>query len=333
MGLNTTSAAAAGVPETLCWVQNPFVPTHDTQCLHCGRLEEVTIHPSQESSSSSKSVFIECTSQCGAKFCNETCRNNNAHHDKLCVGPLTTDHPLYKLKIVALEAGEVQQYATIMLALSVVLMAGSDAIAHDASPSTTTTDARSELSAIEYLNDDEDRTIVQTTHALLVEVMAEQKEDAPSLQEWSTLLHYINRNSMSVYIRSNYAIECEKISNDERSLHRDQQYDYLLNLTDETSSLIELMDEADQHFPPVEMFCLLKRETCIQHSCIPSHTIKCNSMQDLRYNPIIVVGEEEIKSEQVNHILTCSRIDNEADLEERTFALKQKGIICNCIRC
>lgn len=132
MGLNTTSAAAAGVPETLCWVQNPFVPTHDTQCLHCGRLEEVTIHPSQESSSSSKSVFIECTSQCGAKFCNETCRNNNAHHDKLCVGPLTTDHPLYKLKIVALEAGEVQQYATIMLALSVVLMAGSDAIAHDA---------------------------------------------------------------------------------------------------------------------------------------------------------------------------------------------------------
>ena len=85
------------------------------------------------------------------------------------------------------------------------------------------------------------------------------------------------------------------------------------------------MDEADQHFPPVEIFCLLKRETCIQHSCIPSHTIKCNSMQDLRYNPIIVVGEEEIKSEQVNHILTCSRIDNEADLEERTFALKQKG--------
>ena len=325
----------AFVPETLCWVPNAFVPTHDTQCLHCGRLEEVTIiHPSQESTSSScsKSLFIECKSQCGAKYCNETCRNNNnTHHDKVCVGQLTSDHPLYKLKIMALEAGDVQQYATIMLALSVVLMDGWDDIIvqHDSSSSTTTIDA-SELSTIDHLDDEEDKTIAQKTHALLVEI----DDDAPTLQEWITLLRYTNQHSTSVYIRSNYAIECEKIANnDESSLHRDQQYDYLLNLTEETSSLIELMDEADQHFPPAEMLCLFKRETCIQHSCIPSHTIKCDSMQDLKYNHISV-GKEEIKSEKANHILlTCSRIDNDADLEERTFALKQKGISCDCIRC
>ena len=87
---------------------------------------------------------------------------------------------------MALEAGEVQQYATIMLALSVVLTGNDDAIdaiVHDAS-SSTTTDARSESSAIEYLLDDEDEdeTIVQTTHALLVEIMVEQKEDARSLK-------------------------------------------------------------------------------------------------------------------------------------------------------
>jgi len=104
------------VPETLCWVPNPFIPTHDIQCLYCGRLEQVT--------SCSKSSFIECKFQCGAKFCNEICRNNATslqHHDKLCVGPLTSDDPLYKLKIMALEGGE-NTYATVMLALAVVLM-------------------------------------------------------------------------------------------------------------------------------------------------------------------------------------------------------------------
>ena len=270
------------VPETLCWVPNPFIPTHDIQCLYCGRLEQVTSFCSKSSS------FIECKFQCGAKFCNETCRSNATslqHHDKLCVGPLTSDDPLYKLKIMALEGGE-NIYATVMLALAVVLMSTAnesdvvEMVINDMyNSSSSSTSIEESQTAI-----DEQHNIALATHELVIEIM-KQDDDAPTLQQWTMLLQYINQNYIPVHIRSNYAIECDKIAKDnndddavvdEQMQKQQQQYDYLLTLA-ETSSFIELVDEADQHFPPVELFCLLKKNQsacCIvQHSCIPSHSI------------------------------------------------------------
>jgi len=318
------------VPKTLCWVPNPFIPTHDKQCLYCGRLEQVT--------SCSKSSFIECKFQCGAKFCNEICRSNatsKQHHDKLCVGPLTSDDPLYRLKIMALEGGE-NIYAIVMLALAVVVLMSTanesdDDMVNDMYISSSSSTSIKSQTAI-----DEQYNIAQATHELIIEII--KQEDAPTLQQWTTLLQYINQNYTPVHIRSNYAIECDKIAKDNNDAA--EEYDYLLTLA-ETLSFIELVDEADQHFPPIEMFCLLKKNqpcSIVQHSCIPSHSIECNSgLQDLKYIHITSnesgVGDDVKKS---NSMLTCSRISNNdlfADYEERTFALQVKGIKCNCIRC
>lgn len=288
----------------LCWVPNPFVP-QDTQCLHCGRLEGVNC-PDAHKIDASK-LFVECLSQCGAKFCGISCREAAAvKHNRLCVGPVTSEHPLYRLKMLALEAGE-SRYAMIMLAAEIVLADDGNIIRPiDANPSQNTSD--------------EEVDIARTTHELMVEIM--EQGMSTSFQDWSSLLHHVNRNCLSVSVRSNYAIACGRIEED--SLHP-EQYDYLLNRT-ETSSLIELIDEADHHFPSVESFCLLKETPMI--SCVPSHGIACDNMLELRYRPIVAGdGGSQFKP------LTCSRIDNDADLEERTFALEEKGIECHCVRC
>eukprot|EP00957_Ditylum_brightwellii_P138205 10535290-Ditylum_brightwellii.AAC.1 len=226
--------------EPLCWVPNPFVPSHDTQCIHCGKLdEELKVHKNGHSSS-----FIDCPFQCGAKFCGESCRNTAyAHHSRICVGPHSDNHALYRIKLLALEAGPVG-YGMIMLATSVVLENDDSTSLLDSFPSLITLKQEEEKENVEVTN------LEAESYEIIVEILG--RDDAPSLQNWVFLLRYVNRHCLTVILRSRYAIESEKIAES-----TDQEWqNYLLDLAG-TESLVELMDEADHFFPSSENFCLL----------------------------------------------------------------------------
>mmetsp|Transcript_17189 Transcript_17189/g.37094 ORF Transcript_17189/g.37094 Transcript_17189/m.37094 type:complete len:631 (-) Transcript_17189:97-1989(-) len=334
--MNTSSPSPSlPLPETirpLCWVPNPFAPPNqDTQCLHCGSLEKIKYnYPTISDDGDHDQLFVDCTSQCGAKFCSASCRHeaeNNGQHSKLCVGLVTADHAMYRLKVLALEAGPAH-YATIMIAASLILT-GDDKTMHALIDGDCI-----QMSNIDDIISQAVDNIAQATHELLLEMMVmgnNDEEKAPSLLDWSRLLHYVNRNFIIASVRSNYAIECEQIVEDGGDSSNRKQQDYLLNLA-ETSSVIELIDEADHFFPPVESFCLLEEN--LVHSCVPSHEIECvGDMQNLRYRQIKLDGDNTITSSGCIHNLTCSRIDNDASLEERTELLEDKGISCRCFRC
>ena len=113
----------------LCWVKNPFHHVIDTQCSTCGVLPMACQHNGYALD------FIFCEFGCGATYCGKECRDvavNRNHHAILCVGPYDETHPIYRLKLLALQSGP-RHFSTIHLAATLVCCMDPGAIVVDGS--------------------------------------------------------------------------------------------------------------------------------------------------------------------------------------------------------
>jgi hypothetical protein len=112
----------------ICWVKNPFHPVIDFQCSTCGQL------PIACDEAGYALTYVNCEFGCGATYCCTQCRDTAVqhHHDMLCVGPYDECHPIYKLKVLALESGP-QNFSTIHLAAMLACCRDDDTVVVDES--------------------------------------------------------------------------------------------------------------------------------------------------------------------------------------------------------
>ena len=302
---NSTSDPGETCITTLCWVANPFFPVVDQVCITCGKLDSPLL-PS----------FMDCL--CGAKFCSEQCCQQAQSHRRLCVGPHTEAHPTYKYKLLALETQHPTLFSTLQLAADMACRCLEDTIVMNSFH----TEERS-IGIIDSLEE-----LVKPSHELIVEILAEQnvgwQQASPTLKEWSNLLYQIHIQSVTGTLQSNYAKTCEQLRG-AATASMDAEF---LSQAAEGASLVELLDEPEQCFPPMHWTAFLQKKTPVVHSCMPSHKIIGADLRQLRITSI-----DETNINDICDSSTVSLVDHSLDLEERTEELDEKGIICDCTRC
>ena len=304
----------------LCWVKNPFHQVIDTQCSSCGKLSAAC---QQEDYAVD---FILCELGCGATYCSNKCRDvamNCNQHAMLCVGPYDETHPIYKLKLLALQSGP-QHFSTIHLAATLVVCCSCYCL--------------DESEDIMIVLDDEALSLFDTTvstsdcnvafvgtYELVVDIMSQDgRRLIPTQLQWQRILHAVSRCKRTGTTKSPFATECERLTlSEEWSPHS-----YLLGASAEgATTLIELMDEPAHFFPDTAWTALYSRK--LTHSCIPSHDVQsiCNGVQEMKLNRIAKANEGET-------VATISMIDNTQCLDLRTEEMDEKGLgRCNCLRC
>lgn len=289
----------------LCWVKNPFHQVIDTQCSSCGVLPIACQHDGYALD------FIFCELGCGATYCSKQCRDvavNCNHHAMLCVGPYDETHPIYRLKLLALQSGPIY-FSTIHLAATLVCCMDPDVIALDES----WTDAAT--IDVAFVG----------TYELVVEILSRNGRLAvPTCQYWNRLLHTVGRLTRKGTTKSAFASECERLTlSNEWS-----PQSYLLGASEEAATLMELMDEPAHFFPDTAWTALYAKE--LTHSCIPTHDIQSmrSRMQEMKLFriPQANVGD--------GFATTISMIDNSQSLDVRTEEMHEKGLSkCDCSRC
>lgn len=303
---------------TICWIANPFCPVADTQCVHCGRQAEVLAVENYAVN------FVQCRSECGAKYCGDDCRQASleAGHLALCVGPHTQDHAIYKLKVLALEAGPTN-YATIQLASTLVCSLGMTRVMQ-------LPGIKLEASSVKHrVLSQSLEGLVSSSYALVVEIIdaAVDKKPVLSVQEWTNLLQYVSLRTVEGSTKSKYASECERITGAGKWDDECNRYLLFDVLDQDEATAIEIMDEPAQHFTPTEWFALFEEN--IRHSCLPSHEIFGETLGEMCCRRI--EGGDNPESGQEP---TISIIDNLHELEIRSEMLEEKGLVkCQCLRC
>ena len=333
-------------------------------CHRCGRLARVKDDTPPEPG------FVECPEECGStQYCSPECLEmDRVDHSRVCLGRCaTTDHPLYQLKVLALQ--DEQYYPTIQLAVFLVL----------SGRNWRSVCRKEEEEEEEPLRRESWTEFVEPAHKLLLEVLREPQQqdsadseststiDPPSLEEWIQLLQCVNRTYITGSTRSSYAVLCDVMTARDGWDPSNPMVIKLLEGSTATS-LIELMDEPDQCFPPVPWFVLAvppaervdggatttTTTTRHQHSCIPSYetvmnltaqgsetSISTPNPSTNRRLPILTYRSltESPKNTTTTQTppddpsITVSLIDNTYPWEERRELLQERGIRCQCLRC
>jgi tetratricopeptide (TPR) repeat protein len=297
---------------TILWVANPFTPVVDVQCTHCGRLAEAKA-PVEYASS-----YVECSTNCGAKYCGEVCRNAGEGH--VCVGPHSVDHPIYLLKMLALEAGPTI-YATIHLALALICSLGID------KAEALLSGAAKVLSVERAALGKALAAHVDTSYKLVLEVLGDTTEKPVVLlkEKWSNMLQLVSAQIVEGSTKSMYASECERVSVVEG--WNDSCNGYLLDLLEGEATAVEIMDEPGQYFPPTLWFALFQES--LRHSCCPSHALSGDAVGRIHLR-----ARFEGKNDGTGGEATISIIDSNHELEIRTEMMEEKGLLnCQCLRC
>lgn len=322
--INSTTALVFDESESftpLCWVKNPFHQVIDTQCSSCG-----TLPPACQQADYAVD-FIFCELGCGATYCGNTCRDvalNRNQHALLCVGPHDETHPIYKLKLLALQSGP-QHFSTIHLAATLVVCGNCYCLDDSEDTMIDLDDASSSLLVDTTVRTTSDGTVaVEGTYDLVVEILLQSgRHLIPTDQQWRRILHTVSRCTIKGTTKSSFAVECERLTIAEEW----SSQNYLLGASTEATTLIELMDEPAHFFPDTAWTALYKRKWT--HSCIPSHDIQSISH-----------GVQEMKLHRIDQandgdgIVTLSMIDNTQSLDLRTEEMDEKGLgRCDCLRC
>ena len=287
----------------ICWVKNPFHPVVDFQCSSCGQL------PIACKEADYALTYVTCEFGCGATYCCTQCRDTavQQNHEMLCVGPYDELHPIYKLKVLALESGP-QNFSTIHLAAMLVCCFDYNKVRVDES----CLDLRKEAFA--------------GTYELLVQILTlKQRPDVPTSHQWQCILRTVAQMKIEGTTKSKFALECERLTTVDEWLPGS----YLLDASCEEATLVELMDEPAHFFPATEWTALYDKK--FNHSCIPTHCIRSldNGVADMQLQCI---------SDDNKHDCTCittiSMIDNSKNLTMRIEEMDQKGqSMCRCFRC
>ena len=145
-----TGAASIDVSSPIVWLQDPANKADVLACAWCGsaKVGDQVRHLAERFGcssagerntriSSTSTDLYECELGCGVKYCSETCRDRDAMsgHAKLCVGPHTDFHPLYRYIVLALESGDAYPEFMMAARLSVLACQGSSPQTNPASPS------------------------------------------------------------------------------------------------------------------------------------------------------------------------------------------------------
>jgi len=177
---------------------------------------------------------------------------------------------------------------------------------------------------------------IRDSYKLLRDILAESLEKpAISICEWERVLSYVLQSTVTISVPSIWAEACRDLTaNDGWTQNSDVLREANNRWEEHVVDTVQLMDEPDYYFPPLECFMLLNPADCtFEHSCIPTHEVQVSNGNLLSLE-LVSHSDEEESSRDEEEVVTISLIDHEHKLEERRQLLALHGITsCNCLRC